>query len=74
MNNYTPVNKNNNGKRTRIEDVFPIQNGDISLLCDRLPEGTPFFFRGSKLMQILAAFFGLAILLMLQKSGVAFTS
>ena len=32
-----------------FEDVFPIENSDILLLCDRLPEGIPFlrmFFSG----------------------------
>ena len=27
------VNKRSNGKWTRIEDVFPSENGDIPLLC-----------------------------------------
>ena len=30
---YTPVIQHSNGAWTRIQDVFPFQNGDIPLLC-----------------------------------------
>ena len=36
---YTP-GSSNNGKWTRIEDAFPIRNGDIPASYVRLPEGT----------------------------------
>ena len=32
-----------------MEDEFPIENGDLPTLCDRLPEGSSFFGDGSGL-------------------------
>ena len=31
MNSYIPVHQHSNGKWTRIEDAFPIKNGDIPI-------------------------------------------
>ena len=36
---YTPVNQHSNGKWTRIEDVFPIENGDMPASYVSLPGG-----------------------------------
>ena len=41
---YTPVNWRSNGTWTRIEDVFPIENGDIPASYVSLPEGTQHCF------------------------------
>jgi len=44
---YTLVNQHSNGKWTQIEDVFPIENGDIPASYVSLPEGIFYTFRCS---------------------------
>ena len=45
---YTLVNQHSNGTWTRIEDVFPMKNGDIPASYVSLPEGNTVAFVVSK--------------------------
>ena len=50
-----------------FEDVFPIENGDIPLLCSFTPEGTLFFFSGGPVLPLF--FFFVSRLRLRQRVG-----